>query len=255
MHYRTKLLVLLACFSVFHASAQSTLIEKEEKQLTSLYSKITSSYSGGDSLLQYGERFKNKLTALLKKYPATLSYPFNMLQDSSVCIISTSPDSLLRAYCWNTWQGGSMPDLQTIFQFRSGEKIFIANRNNGGGSPSTISDIFLLEANGKKYYLVVSSETYSSRDAYEKISVFAISGGQLDQKVRLIQTASGLNSAIGFSYDFFSVVDRPERPVRLIRYDSEAQMIHIPVVLEGGHVTNRFIRYQFNGQYFVKLKK
>jgi hypothetical protein len=106
----------------------------------------------------------------------------------------------------------------------------------------------------KTYYLAVSGGSESTKDAYETISVYAISNDTLNDKVKLIKTVSGLNNSINFEYDFFSVVDRPERPIQLIKYDTDKKIIYIPIVLENGKVTNRYILYKFNGQYFEKVQ-
>jgi len=56
-----------------------------------------------------------------------------------------------------------------------------------------------------------------------------------------------------FEFDFFSVIDKSERPVKLIYYDKDKKTLRIPVVLDKGVVTNRFITYQFTGRYFEKI--
>ena len=50
-------------------------------------------------------------------------------------------------------------------------------------------------------------------------------------------------------------MDKPERPVRLIKYDKIKKIIYIPIVLEDGKVTDRYIQYKFNGSYFEKVTK
>jgi hypothetical protein len=57
---------------------------------------------------------------------------------------------------------------------------------------------------------------------------------------------------LGFSFDFFSVVDRAERPVKLIDYNAIEKTISIPVVWENGKVTSKLIVYKFTGEYFEK---
>jgi len=84
--------------------------------------------------------------------------------------------------------------------------------------------------------------------------VWSVENGKLNQSVKLIKTAEGINYYIGFEYDFFSVVDRPERPVKLIKYDKSKKIIYIPVVYDDGTVTKKFIQYKFNGKYFEKYK-
>ena len=36
-------------------------------------------------------------------------------------------------------------------------------------------------------------------------------------------------------------------------YDAVKKIIYIPIVLDNGKVTNRYILYQFNGQYFEHI--
>jgi len=50
-------------------------------------------------------------------------------------------------------------------------------------------------------------------------------------------------------------MDKPERPVHLIKYDKIKKIIYIPIVLEDGKVTDRYIQYKFNGSYFEKVTK
>ena len=112
-----------------------------------------------------------------------------------------------------------------------------------------------LKANGKIYYLGVGGGSESSKYAYEVIRVYSITDSTIDNSVKLIKTASGLQNSILVEYDFFSVVDRPDRPIKLIKYDADKKTIYIHIVWENGKVTNKFIRYQFTGQYFEKLSQ
>jgi hypothetical protein len=50
------------------------------------------------------------------------------------------------------------------------------------------------------------------------------------------------------------VVNHPERPLRLIKYDSSKKILSIPVVDDNEKVTNRYLLYQFNGKYFQFIK-
>ena len=49
-------------------------------------------------------------------------------------------------------------------------------------------------------------------------------------------------------FDFFSVVDRPERPLKLIKF--EQNKLYIPVVDEKGTVSKKFLVYQLNSNCF-----
>lgn len=255
---RAFFLVLLTLSIVsLNSYGQAKTFDKADKELASLYSKIFPFYYGdNDSLNYYSQAFTDRLSDFVKNNPATLKYKFRSLTDSNACHIVTSTDGLLRIYSWNTWLGGTMRDFNNIFQFRYGNKVHAINPyNEEGDFGSYFTDIFTLKVNGKAYYLAVSGGSESSKDAYETISAYTILNDTLNDKVKLIKTKSGLTSAISLEYDFFSVAARKERPIRLIRYDTNKKIIYIPVVLENGMVTDRYIQYQFNGKYFEKLKK
>jgi hypothetical protein len=250
------LLTLILFFVRVNSYGQTNSFAKEDKELTALYTKIFPFYYGNnDSLNYYSDLFATRFTDFIKYNPATLNYKFNSLTDSNACHIVTSPDGLLRIYSWDTWLGGTMHDFKNIFQFKSGNKIHSTDLSRNKDDFATYyTSIFTLKTNLKTYYLAVSEGSESTKDAYETISVYAISNDTLNGKVKLLKTSSGLNNSISFEYDFFSVVDRPERPIQLIKYDTAKKIIYIPIVLENGKVTDRYLLYKFNGQYFEKAQ-
>jgi hypothetical protein len=250
------LLALTLFFVKPNSYGQTNSFDKVDGELATLYSKIFPFYYGDhDSLNYYSELFSTRLASFIKKNTKTLNYKFKSLTDSNACNIVTSTDGLFRIYSWDTWLGGTMHDFKNIFQFKSGNKVHSKNLySNEDDFGSNFTDIFTLKTNGKTYYLAVSGGSESTKDAYETISAYTISNDTLNDKVKLIKTPSGLNNSILFEYDFFSVVDRRERPIRLIKYDTDKKIIYIPIVLENGKVTNRYIYYQFNGQYFEKVR-
>lgn len=206
-----------------------------------------------DSLIRSNEIFKQSLLKYTTE-GASLNYPFKQLQKEGVHIASAK-DGCFRIYSWDTLTGGSMHFFDNIYQFKeSGKtysKIVVAPQGDAGG---WYSEIFNFERNGQTYYLGYFNAIYSNSHCAQAIKLFGIDTKGLHDDVKLIQTKTGIKNSLRFSFDFFSVVDRPERPVKLIHFDSENKNIKIPVVLnEGlGKVTNRFITYHFNGEYFVK---
>ena len=101
--------------------------------------------------------------------------------------------------------------------------------------------------------LLISSLLCSSvRSFNQGVKVFAINGTALNDTAKLIQTRRGLKNSLGFAYDFFSVADRKERPVKLITYDPKTGRLKLAVVFDDGKVTNRWITYQFTGRYFER---
>ena len=247
---------LLFLFIPVFSFSQKQSLKQIELDLLEASNKLFSFYQPheSDSLFKYSELLKNKAIELLSKNPTTLKYPFQMLIDSNAFEIVTSEDSLFRIYSWDTWTGGTMHFYDIVYQFSKNGKVYtepVMSEEGDGGA--FYSEIFTLKTGTITYYLAVSNATFSTKDAAQSIEVFSIENNNLNKQVKLIKTAEGMTNRIGFEFDFFSVVDRPERPLKLIKYDKNKKIIYIPVVHEDGKVTDKFIQYKFNGKYFEKI--
>jgi hypothetical protein len=252
---RNKFLLFL--FLPIVSYSQNQPLKKIELDLLNASNKLFSFYQAydSDSLEKYSEQLRIKTFHALAKYPGTLKYPFNILIDSNAFEIATSEDRLFRIYSWDTWTGGTMHFFKNIFQYSYKGKVKTQLWEVDEDDPSGFfSEVFILNANEKTYYLAINNGIYSTKDAGQSLQVFTIENGELNEFVKLIKTAEGMTNIINVSFDFFSVVDRPERPVKLIKYDKTKKIIYIPVVYEDGKVTDKFIRYKFNGKIFEKIK-
>lgn len=234
---------------------------KIEKDLHRSYRKILSDRfdtdtTAWDSLELHNNIFREKLSKYTASIPATLTFKFDSLRKDNIDIVSSN-DNLLRIYSWDTWLGGTMHDFENVFQFKSNDKIYSKSYHDttehGEGYAPFYFQIFTLNANNKTYYLAVYNGIYSTKDASQSIKIFTIANGLLNESVKLIKTQNGLTNSINVSFDFFSVVSSPERPLRLIKYDTVKKIIYIPIVIDNGKVTDRFILYQFTGMYFEKV--
>ena len=237
-------------------SFSQTITPKDiEKDLVQVSSKIFPFYySNQDSLEFYSNLFTDKISSYITKFPSTLDYPFQSLIDSNSCSIVTSADGKFRIYSWDTWLGGTMHFFKNIIQFKLGDKVYCKKIDCGEDCPSGFySQIFTLTAESKTYYLAINNSIYSTKDASQSIKVFAIENNSLNDTLQLFKTKTELLNIIDVNFDFFSVVNRPERPLRLIKYDAEKKIVYIPIVTENGKVTDRFILYQFNGQYLEHI--
>lgn len=201
--------------------------------------------------------------SLLKytKSIATLKYNFPKLGD--LIIIATSGDGKFRTYSWDLEDGGTMHDYSTVYQYQGADgKIYsradkkVSIEESGAGS--FVYNIFPVSSNSGKIYAVCSTFIGSTSDHYGSVGLVKIKGRELINSVKLFKTKKGLTDSIGFEYSFFSVVDRSERPLKLIAFDEKTSTIKIPVVINdkefpNGRVTNKFINYKFDGNYFVKV--
>ncbi len=248
---------------VFSVCAFAQTPEAIEKELVELYGKINanSQYSGNndsDLLEKANEDFKSKILQYTKSAP-TLKYKFSKLTED--VSIATSEDGKFRVYSWDRMDGGTMHFFETVYQYKSADgKVYSSSRDlTEGDSGSFVYDVFTVNSKSGAIYLAGSNAVGSTQDSFQNLRLFKISGSALDEAVKLIKTSSGLTDSIGFGYNFFSVVDRPERPIKLFTFDKKTNTFKFPVVIEdakfpNGRVTNKFISYKFDGTYFVKIK-
>ncbi len=203
------------------------------------------------------------LKAKLVKYgrlASVLKYPFNELKKQM--FVATSKDGKFRIYSWDTETGGTMHFFENVFQYQAANgkvmsKAAVLDEADAGGF---YSDIFQVRSANGPVYIGRMTSILATSDFYEEVCLFRISGTKLDNQLRLFKTKAGMQNRIGYEYDFFSVVDRKERPISLARFDEKTSTILIPVVIADkasdgpGRVTNRFIKYRFDGKSFVLQK-
>jgi hypothetical protein len=193
------------------------------------------------------------------KFPSTLKYPFTDLRKH--LDIATSKDGKFRIFSWDTRTGGTMHFFENVYQFQGGDgktysKAAVLDESDAGGF---YSDIFQVPTRSGTVYIGRLTAILSTKDSYEEVALFRIDRTTLDDRVRLFKTKAGLQDHIGFEYNFFSVVDRKERPIKLIQFDEKSNTVKIPIVIskkgdEAGVVTKRFIKYKFDGTYFVNVR-
>ena len=261
---RTAIVTLLFILICSTTSAAQSLDEIETTLVDYLQKlELVSNYGGYGDYDTQAELIQKLRNALMKfgTRSDVLNYPFPKLDE--MMSITTSKDGRLRAYSWDTESGGTMHDYMTVYQFqkRNGNvgvwELPYSDDVSEYGAGSFVHQIFQTETRNETLYLVVSTFIGSTSLSGQSLTVFRIENGHLNTDVKLIRTTSGLKSSVSFSYDFFSVVDRPERPIRLFEYDDAKKEFRFPIVIEDektpqGRVTDRFITYRFNGRHFVK---
>jgi len=248
------------CFFSGEVFAQSTgIIEadllKSFKQIDYWSQKKgDTTVNADDKLIEANDVFGKKLEDVTKKYPSTLSAPFNSLRKEHLDIF-TSDDGLFRIYSWETWMGGTMRDFANVIQYSIGQKTeSILLTSSEETYVPFYSNLYTFKTGNKTYYLGVYGGIYSTKDVGSGIKVFAITNGKLDDNVKLIKTQSGLKNKIYYDYDFLSVVDIAFDARPKITFDKASQTIHIPLVNGNGKVTRQYIIYKFTGQYFERVK-
>lgn len=258
-----KIAVVSAVFLLTTLAVSGQSAAKIENELM-VHVRAIKKYSAYGPIRDY-ERLAKENTALKKKLlryakrPATLKYGFPKL--GKAIFMSTSSDGKFRIYTWDTEEGGTMHSFESVYQYvGTGGRVFSKSfPTEDGDAGAFVTDIFTLSTSSGPVYLARFSAILATAHSYQSIDLFKIRGDSLDNRVKLIKTNEGLTNTLGFEYNFFSVVDRKERPLKLILYDAATRSIRLPVVIVDdkdplGRVTNRFITYRFNGAYFVRVR-
>lgn len=229
--------------------AQTINFSAQEDKFIKIYKKLESNFPGNDD--STADVFAKGFASFIKNNPATLNYPFKKLNDSIFSCVKTSSDGNCRIYSWDSQTGGTMCFYKVIYQWKANDKVFTKVLRIEETDPAFYcSAIFTVNINNKPYYLAVTNGTYSSKDLRQSITCYSIEGNKLMDTVKLFKTKTKKLNSIDVSFDFFSVVDRPERPLELITYDDKLNIIYIPVVDDKDQVTKKNILYQLKGQYF-----
>jgi hypothetical protein len=249
---RIAFIFILTMTGFVCAIGQAKDFTLRENELVKLYSNLLHNLAGSrDRTRSNSEKFSNQFTSFIKTNPGTLSYPFNKLMDSNYVQIKTSSDGNFRMYSWDAWTGGTMHTFNTIDQWRANGKVFTKVPGAAKEEPgSFVSRIFTIAIKAKPYYLAITNAIYSTKDARQSVTVYTIDNGKLVDTVKLFRTKTKRLNSINVDFDFFSVMDRPERPLELITYDDKQKIVYIPVVDEQGKVTEKNIVYQLKDGSF-----
>ena len=255
--------ILLALLLVLHSASICQTPEAIEREYLVHLEDIGKfgSYAGGydeDKLLSANAELRRKLLDYGKRRDL-LSYEFPALKGEMW--VATSKDGRLRIYSWDMQTGGTMHDFDAVYQYigKGGKVHTWATGDDEDVAGSFFPEVFQVSSRQGPIYLATSTFIGSTSMHGQSIKVIRIKGDVLDLNAKLIRTAEGLTNSVGFGYDFFSVVDRKERPVKLFEFNEARKEFRFPVVIEDektrlGRVTDRFITYRFNGRYFVTAK-
>lgn len=254
------LLIILNLFTNTLLSQEKGLKEIEIdlcKSYNRLFKNGFKINSNWDSLVQQNRDFRSKIEKYTSLYPQTLTYNFDSLANTKVKIISAE-DQCFRIYSWDTWSGGTLHYFENALQYKINDSVFskiMADTSEYGENYIPYySQIFTLKSQKETFYLAIGHGIYSNKDHSETLQIFSIKDGYLNDTVQLIKTEEGLRNSITVFYNFFSVVDRSERPVQTIKYKAEHKTISIPIIKDENEVTDKYILYKFTGKYFEKVE-
>lgn len=240
------LMVVLA--GIFRGSAQN--MQEKDVYFSDLYHQIDVLSQGNnwEEKSNVSNRFSDEFKQFIAEHTETMDHDFKNL--SKDIHIVTSEDKKLRIYSWDTQEGGTMKFFDRIIQYKTGDQVhtYDVSPEEGDSGAFTIA-IHRIEIQNRKYYLVVDYAIGSTKDHAQSVQAYTIHKDQLDTQVKIFKTSKELLNTILVYFDFFSVVDRKERPVQLIQYNPKKKSLYIPVVNEAGTVSNSFLVYSVQGNY------
>lgn len=189
------------------------------------------------------------------KHPEWLQAGALHFEHGSVAVL-TSADRRFRIYYWDTWTGGTMHFYAGVIQYLAApgraatvdldDKKTMEDGGDPGHWYSAIHSV--TTKNGKTFYLPIFHGTYSTRDLATGIRAYTIRGGKLQDDVPFFFTKTKQYNSISYRYDFFA---SGAEAIPQISVSKDGQDVLIPVVMKGGNVTDRVLRYRFNGEHFV----
>jgi len=238
-------------FSKTKTDIDSTNLIEKEKQILKIHKTILKAIENdrNDSLIVINsKKFTDSIIHLIKNNPNTFNYSFELLQKENAIDLISSDDNRLRVYSWNNHLGGTMRFFNQIFQFKSSEQITADVHLAEKDPQAFFSKIYTVQnKNNENIYLVISNSILSSKYSVQHINAYKIDTGNLG-KIPIFKTKTSTLDQISVEYDFFSVVDRSERPVELITFEND--ILKIAFIDNKQNVTNKNLIYEWNGKLF-----
>src|ERR1700733_3151519 len=185
------------------ARAQSPReFERHVKKLMSRIDDLSCCQHDNDSLLEIANGdLEEFLETTLPKIPQSISMKMHV----DGIWNPTSTDHKLRSWAWDTYLGGTMPQITQLVEYETPKGIQVIDpyANMEGGNDGTwIYKIHTVHTkSGHTCYLLISGSQGDGRHVGEQVNVYEIQGTKLNMKVPLFQTKKGLLSEISYSSD------------------------------------------------------
>lgn len=221
-----------------------------EQKLNDLYT----AYANYSDTSPSDDELANTVVSILKD-PKSKACTWENLADFNV---SYSSDKRLMIMDWRVDGGGTMQIFEGAWQYNDGNKLYAGNSETIG----FVLDINQMTLNGKTVYFMTNwGAGYTSLHG-QSLRLYTFDKNKLNE-AKLIQTKEGLVNEIGFAYNPFLMPEKGIHKEKLVHISPSKREFSIPVVIEdmdkpeygaNGRVTNRTLKYRFDGKVFKYVK-
>ena len=225
-----------------------------------------------DEFAPFDCEWEGKFITLVSENPALLEYPGALINDLCGFDVCTSPDGLLRYYCWNTGRGGSMLNIGQFCQYRGAdgmvhvpmaEKVPAAPQsaqsvpeeetNTFGGSfkweaMAFVTNIDELDTDDRKIYLVEEFFQISAALQYSTLKAVVIAGNELQDVAIFDNGKEGIVDKLKTAFVENSFVyNEKDKTLTVEQYEEKDEPDD-----DGWFTKIGTIKYVFNGKVFKK---
>jgi hypothetical protein len=224
-------------------------IKKLEQEVGALSEKLSNSVypdRNDDSLNNWNALLQNGLLELSLGDPAFLEKEYKTWADQGLYVVSAD-DRALRIVFWNSQYGGTLRDYFAIlfYKTKQGTAYYMLENTD---LYSYIAIHTFTRKDSKKFYLLTYMGHASSRDKANGISACSIENDKLDVTTIAFKAGKKMLNEISFTFDMTSVNSEKD----FIHFSADKKQLFVPVVKdEGKVVSGKYLRYRFDGNYFV----
>jgi hypothetical protein len=260
--------LLLTCLAFAnHLHAQQSLPDID-KRANTLLERIT--YWGelyktptdyNDSLVADNERLMTYLKTACEN-PLTIRYGFPLSLESGL-ITSTSEDSLLRFYSWDTWMDPSFHCFNSLVQYNTPKGVQVKVLNNvsnlykRGDPGSYVTDIVTVKTkDSKTVYLATDCSIVGNDRGYE-VKAYTIRNDSL-VATPFFKAGSRITPSLDYAYRENYTGDSTggfHGQFNTIHFSEDKTKLYMPIISNTGRMDSRYYIYKFNGDMYVYRKR
>ena len=250
---RFKLLYIVIFILIPKLNWGSNLLQiEQELGLKFKQLKICKKENKIDSIIKINKDISKTLLTLFKENLESLTYDFPQLKDYEF-YIATSPDKEFRIYSWNTLSNDTINKFENIYQWyqydtlRAKLKFHQVNENTG-----YYSYIYKLTDELNSFYIGYFHSTSKDKKSLQAFHTIDYERESFQSKFKKIKTKSGNTHSISIIFDYPNLSEIEEQSLKLIKYNTEEQSFKFPIILKNGIVSNKYIVYLYDGDYFIR---